>query len=357
MNTHLRHQPEPAERAELLRLLPAPAAPDLSRDRHRLLKEHLMNEITQVAERPSPATTVRVAPRRRARLRLALVAAPLALAGIVAGAVAISGQRQSTPATGEGWTAAPVVAVVPGDPGGAAPMLQKLALVAAAAPAQPAHAGQFVYVESTVASTRTYTNVDTKTTIVQMQSQHRRQVWQSLDGKKGWLIEAGTTPAAGMTLDTDLAPRIGTPSYDYLATLATDPDTLLAKIYAETRGKGTSPDQQAFSTIGDLLFEQIAPPALNAALYRTAAKIPGVERVDDAVDATGRHGVAVARVDQASGQRTEWIFDRDTSELLGERTVQLRESEDGIKPGTVTLFTSVTKRAIVDKMKQLPGTN
>ena len=130
-----------------------------------------------------------------------------------------------------------------------------------------------------------------------------------------------------MSLDSKVEPYLNAPSYEYLAALTTDPDALLAKIYQETKGHGRSPDQEAFTTIGDLLGGSYPPAALTAALYKAAAKIPGVvtvdDAVDDAVDAAGRHGVAVARLDETSGQRTEWIFDQKALTFLGERTVQV----------------------------------
>ncbi|WP_435804348.1 hypothetical protein [Streptomyces hirsutus] len=48
--------------------------------------------------------------------------------------------------------------------------------------------------------------------------------------------------------------------------------------------------------------------------------------------AAGRHGVAVARTHD--GERTEWIFDKSTARLLGERTVLLEDNAWG-KAGTV----------------------
>ncbi|WP_031069981.1 hypothetical protein [Streptomyces sp. NRRL WC-3742] len=71
---------ELAVREELARLLPAPAAPELSASRQLLLKEHLMDSIT---EAPS---------RRPARRRFALaIALPVALAAAVAGVLLVGG--------------------------------------------------------------------------------------------------------------------------------------------------------------------------------------------------------------------------------------------------------------------------
>ncbi|WP_326592478.1 hypothetical protein [Streptomyces sp. NBC_01294] len=48
-------------------------------------------------------------------------------------------------------------------------------------------AGQYVYIESKVGSTYEH-SVGDKTTIVST-GIYRRQIWQSADGTKGWLID------------------------------------------------------------------------------------------------------------------------------------------------------------------------
>ncbi len=179
-----------------------------------------------------------------------------------------------------------------------------------------------------------------------------RQAWKSADGHRGWLVDEHHKN--GIALDTEEQPYLNGPSYDYLAGLPTDPDALLKKIYADTAGHGPGPDAEAFTTIGDLLAESYPPAALSAALYKAAGKIPGVAQVNDAADALGRHGIAVARLDETSGVRSEWIFDRTTFAFLGERQVQVGASAepDLIKPGTVIHTSAVTARTIVDGIKQ-----
>ena len=62
------------------------------------------------------------------------------------------------------------------------------------------------------------------------------------------------------------------PTYRFLSTSPTRPETLLKRIHDDTRGMGDNPDQEAFATIGDLLREQLAPPTVTAALHRAAAR-------------------------------------------------------------------------------------
>lgn len=252
---------------------------------------------------------------------------------------------------------APVVQVRPGTTHGLRLAMDRISLAAGQEkPAQPGP-GQFIYIKSQVSWLSIEENVDANEHRTWVQKLHPREVWLSPDGRKGWLIEMGNgnTSKEGMDLDSDVKPYLSAPSYDYLKTLPTDPDALLKKIYRETAGHGDSPDQEAFTTIGDLVREQLMTPELTSALYRAAAKIPGVVLVDEAKDAVGRSGIAIARVDEKLAERTEWIFDKKSFTYLGERTVQIREA-DGIKAGTVTARTAVTERSVVDEMKLLPGT-
>jgi hypothetical protein len=106
------------------------------------------------------------------------------------------------------------------------------------------------------------------------------------------------------------------------------------------------PPEEAFTTIGDLLREAIAPPRVSAALYRAAALIPGVTVVADATDAVGRHGVAVAMT--VEGVQYEWIFSKQTLRYLGERDINLAN-------GSTAGEAAVLQRAFVDHAGQIPG--
>ncbi|MDQ0795833.1 CU044_5270 family protein [Streptomyces sp. B1I3] len=376
--TPWRRRPEPLDHAELVALLPAAGDPVLSHGRLTKIEEHLMHEIQQ-AQAQAQAQAQRTAearqrarsggllppperPRRASR-RSALVGAAVAvvvLAG-AAGAVQFKGQGSGQAAgPPEGAVPASVVQVAQGTKEGLSSTVARISAAAVREKLPEPRRGQFIYIKSQVSWLSISENADTGKSDTYVQKLHPRQVWFSPDGRKGWLIEPGndTTTKDGMTLDDGpedrSRPSIGAPSYDYLKTLTTDPDELLALIYKETEGQGNGPDQQAFTTIGDLVMEQVMPAELASALYRAAAKIPGVVVVGDTTDAVGRHGIAIARTDESSGDRTEWIFDPKTYSYLGERTVQMRDAE-GIKAGTVTGHTAITERAVVDAMKEIPG--
>ncbi|WP_329293047.1 CU044_5270 family protein [Streptomyces pseudovenezuelae] len=338
-------QPHPAEWTETQGLLPS-VERDLPAGRHQFHKEQMMVQIREDL-RNTAVTPVRRNPfLRRAVLLPALACA---LAGAVVGGLALNGGDANTSlATGPALT----TRIGAADARGADRLLDDISLAAADTSEPTVRDDQFLYIASKVASTYERT-VDDKTTLVS-QKLHSRQVWESPDGKDGWLVEPGNTDEGGITL---AGPNPVSSAYDRLTRLPTDPEALLRKIYKESdavRDPEVPRDQAAFVAIGDLLVESYPPADLTVALYKAAADIPGVVAVDDAVDAVGRHGVAVARLDEQSGQRTEWIFDKKTYAFLGERTVQVEPNET-FKKGTVIFTVAITQRAVVNEMKEVPG--
>ncbi|MEU3632331.1 CU044_5270 family protein [Streptomyces fradiae] len=355
------HPSEESERLDLAALLPPPSVPDLDPHRGLLLKEALLREAAaSEASRARPAR----APRPP-RWRLARVLGPaLACTVAVGGVVVVNLPDSAGPGAGTARGGAPAGPAAPGTPE-AARLLDRIALAAAEQKQPAVRADQFVYVESRVA----YAAQSAGGGPASLAPAHRRQVWLSSDGSRPGLLREegrpdsvlggdapvqhldgpGATPRPG-TL-SDGRPSVGDPTHAYVASLPTDPDTLLALIREETGG-GQDPDQRAFDAIGGLLAETWAPPEVGAALYRAAARIPGVTVVDGARDAAGREGVAVART--AHGRQTQWVFDRATYAFLGERTV-LTEAGDAGPAGTVVGTSAVLARAAVDRAGEVPG--
>lgn len=347
MNGFPRRRSTPVDLEELGRLLPSPADPDLPSDRHHLLREHLMSEIQQ-----DPATSPDR--RHRTRRRVAFTVAPLAT--LVAAAVAIIAVV--------GLAGPPTGTTHPGGTGtaiGSAPVTDAVTLLGRVSLAsndtgRTVRDDQFVYVESEV-SFAAIPEGDLNQ-VTPLGPPHERQVWASVDGsKEGWLIEPENIGgAAGISLDTNTDPSLAVPTYQYLTTVPTDPDRLLALLHQQVRhddagmiekkDPGYDLDQETFRMIGDLTHENLVPPRLAAALYRVAATIPGVTLVPDATDAAGRHGIAVSRTGP-DGDRLEWIFDRKTYAYLGER-------EDNVKVGKPLGMSAVIRRGVVDHVKQLP---
>lgn len=130
--------PDPAERAELARLLPAPGEPQLPADRHLLLKDAFMQQITEPTVVPS---------RRRV-----LLAAPVAAAALVAtlaiGVTVLHNRATSGPDIAAD---SPRVVVVAGDAAGVVPLMERVALVAGQKPQVPIGKDEYVYIKSRVA--------------------------------------------------------------------------------------------------------------------------------------------------------------------------------------------------------------
>ncbi|WP_329186998.1 CU044_5270 family protein [Actinacidiphila glaucinigra] len=329
-------RPEQCERAEAEEgalLLPAPAAPGLDPDTHRLLKRHFLDEIADGTPAPYPTAV----PRRRLMPVLAPAAGVCLLLVVVA-----AGLRALN--TADGNQAEP-----PASPA-AVRLLGRIALGADAAPAGAVRDDQYAYVK--VTGHATALDGDTGATEPTDES---GELWTSVDGSGRTL----TRDRGGDRWDDAPGPgSLSSPTYRFLEALPTEPDALLARIRRESDPQyGPAVDstvgvnQGAFVTIGELLRSGTAPPVNAAALYRAAALIPGVITVRDAVDATGRHGVAVARAH--NGERIEWIFDEKTLRLLGERTVLLEDGAWG-EAGTVVESIAFTADGISDRAGETP---
>jgi len=332
---------------ELARLLPVPAERDLPAGRMQTRKEHMMSELRQAGRTSTSAgPSTPPGPRRRRPSVLA--------AAVVGGAAAVT-------------AVVVVLATLPGHAGhaghhgqarasAAVQLLDKIAAAAGRQPARQVRDSQYVYIASLVQQRPPQACLivngvcQPMHTRTAMPRPHKRQIWIPVANLclPGLLRE----PAAGlanMTLqDTaDPCPNRGSlndPTYRFLQSLPTDPHKLLNLIYVTEKGHGTGPAQEAFTTIGDLLRESIAPPQVSAALYRAAALIPGVTLLPDAVDVRGQHGVAVSFT--SDGNRNEWIFNKRTLQWMGDLGYTGKKLEGG---------SAILVRAIVDRPGQLPA--
>jgi hypothetical protein len=157
----------------------------------------------------------------------------------------------------------------------------------------------------------------------------------------------------------------------------TDPDGLLAAIYRLVEDPACAPipvgdtvQDRALMLIDGML-QTVMPAEVHAALYQALAKIPGVTVVQDATDAAGRRGVALARAAAIEGPgssgwlRLEIILDRHTHRYLGARHVVTRDhfipdSPSGSKGtwdrrGQVLVSRAQLALAVVDAPCQRPG--
>ncbi|MEU6075703.1 CU044_5270 family protein [Micromonospora sp. NPDC047074] len=303
----------------------APHVPAMAAVRRQALRHHLTTEIGR--------------PTRRPRRMLVLVPAAGVLAvAVTAGVVAPPWAPDSAPL---------IVTVEQGERSGATAFLHQLAAAVADKPGPSSDEGEYVYIRSRGAFAALGDGP------ARLRPVHEREIWiPRYERGDGLLREPFVDlPVIGViperTTLTDVAPNAE------VVDLPSDPDELLARLYREReeRGRGDSRDGAAFTAIGDILRESLVPPRTSAALYRAAAKIPGVEVVRGVTDAAGRRGLAVARTER--DRRDEWIFDERTYEYLGERSYLVADTVDG-PAGTVLGTTAVLQRAVVAKLGQRP---
>ncbi|MBM7438600.1 CU044_5270 family protein [Streptomyces sp. HB132] len=347
--------PGRAEREELARLLPVPAERDLPPGRHLHHKDTLMRLIDQDGDRAT-------ARPRLLRPAVLLPAAGLALGGVLLTTLAVTGQG-SAPAPSASGTGSRATA-----PHGAAVLLDRIALAAGRSGGRTVTGDQFVYVRTLASG-----NEGEFGGPVRMTEPSEREVWMTQ--KAGPVIDEGLIHQDGSYIplvvgvpdgETPVGYPAGLsrPTYAWLASLPTDPDILLRRLTTEITRDQDSRDtpaedrdeaRDAFDAIGELLRETVMPPKTAAALYKAAARIPGVAVDPDAVDAAGRHGIGVARDDVRAGWRTAWIFDSTTLEYLGERTYLIRDTSMG-KKGALIGVSAVLERAVVDALRERPST-
>jgi len=323
--------PRRGDVAELAWLLPAPAERELPAGRQHTLKEHLISELRLAA---SPAVG-RPATRRRMPVIALAATGAAALAAVI------------------------VLAFLPATTPGASPaavrLLAKIATAATGQPAPQVRNSQFWYIKSWVAyqgckQVLGNNGVLGKPYDCVMEKPHERQIWQSVSNLcvTGLLREHGQNiplADAGNRQHCPYRGGVHDPTYRFLQSLPTDPHALLSLIEQQMQGQLPRPEE-AFTTIGDLLREAIAPPRVSAALYRAAALIPGVTVIANATDAIGRHGVAVAMT--IEGARNEWIFSKQTLRYLGEHDINIAH-------GSTIGEAAVLQRAFVNRAGQIPG--
>lgn len=110
------------------------------------------------------------------------------------------------------------------------------------------------------------------------------------------------------------------PSPSWLAALPRDTTALRERLYADSSGHGSNPDDEAFVYVADVLRSGVVPADLRSALYGVLKTIPGTIVVDRRVMLEdGRSGVAIGRND-IFGSHNELVIAPDTGEVIGERS-------------------------------------
>jgi hypothetical protein len=194
-------------------------------------------------------------------------------------------------------------------------------------------------------------------------SRYHRHEWLSVDGSRPDLIrqrdlepkkipgyEVPSVPDRGNNWEMVSEPCGARPPLEraYIDNLPTDPEMLLELIDKDS-GEGDR-GARLWEHVSGMLITAAVSPESSGVLYQAIARIPDVRLVDDSVDAAGRHGIAVARVER--GTRMELIFDKKTYQFLGQREVVVKAG--GPAPlgpvGTLVTSTAVLRTSVVDNM-------
>ncbi|MEW1681914.1 CU044_5270 family protein [Streptomyces sp. NPDC093594] len=339
--------PAPSEAEELL---VASADWDLSPSRRLHHRDLLMRRIDR-DDSASGAGSFAPSRRRMPRLALALPAMSLALAGALAVAHS-AGDHGSVPEAGH-------TASAPARANAATVTLDRIAAAAMKTDVTPVKEDQFVYVQRLARE-----NKGAFGGRVVLGATHKEEIWTAQKAGRaattGWLRSSGRDAVMPgqlipITSATPVSPGLWYPTYTWLASLPTDPDGLLEALYEQTTvEKGESEDEAVFRTIGDLLGSVIMPPETASALYKAVARIPGITRIPDAVDAAGRHGIGITHRDSGSATRSVLIFDKGTLAYLGSQAYFTRGAGGA---GDDVLFgtDAVMQRGVVDRQGDVPA--
>lgn len=325
-----RYGPDSAMREELSRLLPAPLERDMPRERHDALKDHL----TRAVQRAAPA-----AARPRSR-RTVLVAA--GAAALTAGAMMV---LPGTPGAGGTGTEPQRVHAMT-----VAQVLDAAALNAAKGPGKEPGPRQWIYADA----------------VMCMPQCHHSPSWSRYDGAKSATL--GRTPGTGdkiVVVVDDADPRHATgrlgdqprETREVLSRLPRDPRQLLQQVstdaFFEDRllpGPAVTPGAQFSRILSILQTASSTPPAVDAALYRALALIPGTKVVGKQVrDAAGRAGLAIEfDTRDRSATREYLILDPKTYAYLG-----YRRDWHGARDFSDSFARVAT--GVVDRPGQVPG--
>lgn len=223
----------------------------------------------------------------------------------------------------------------------AAPVLYRAAAQARTEPALTWRDDQFLYTRQTMierplngrGKTLTFTN----------------EYWRSADGSQPSLvIERGRTwTEPPFDPATVWPPRTAAA----LEALPTEPDALLDAVldwFGHSNTKDTNYTNQYTGLIK--MLDRELPPALRAATFEALARIPGVEVIDDEIDAHGRRGIGLIRPTQPGNEGNKvLVLDRDTYEFLGLREISILP--DGTR---IQLLVTHEAWGVVDRPRERP---
>jgi hypothetical protein len=305
------------------------------------------------------------AARRRLRRAVLWPSVTAALASTAAAVVVAvsSGDIARAPDTAEGQAIVPVAV---------AQILDRAALSAQNIPELSPRPDQFIVYKSVEMNSMTINGTPEQRYLYRTE----RELWASVDGKHdgallrtflqprpypGWPLPSRALREAGTEklLPVPACDSAGTPNefrrdYPYLKTLPTDADGMLAVIKRRTGEKDPS-ELQVWRALSGLLAESYLPSQQRAAVFRAAKQISGVTLVDTAKDAVGRVGVAVSRIDEDAGARTELIFDPATFAYRGQGSYVVDATTAKAPIGSQISATAELSVSVVDSVPEVPG--
>ncbi|MCZ4510402.1 CU044_5270 family protein [Streptomyces sp. ActVer] len=351
---------------------------DLPPGRHRVLREHLMREITNEMNEANEANETPPPVRPPLWRRPAFVAPALAGALSVAVVLGVTVTRDAT-----GPSARPGIASSDRAPDtmsrqNPAELLERIARTAEKGRLSRVRDNQFVYSEVDNYHWKMDPGLRFPDDCAMTAEGHPygvEQSWKSVDGQSEGLRReyadgkgSGDGEYTENTIARQLPGKTMPEYFRQVEELPTDPEGMYRWLYGLEPGERASgkraADVKAYEKVATLLTSQLLPPKTAAALYRAAARIPGLFVVNDARDAAGRRGVAVAMkgaslswTPDRVGARSELIFDEKTDRFLGESTVRISgpKSEcDVLDTGDLVESVAVVDRGIVDETGQLP---
>jgi hypothetical protein len=133
--------------------------------------------------------------------------------------------------------------------------------------------------------------------------------------------------------------------------IPTDPDELLEQLQRRAEGQDEGNVWIFTTMITDYLREWGITPEQRATLLEAAARVPGIELLGERKDPKGRPGVGFAMVDEQEHARHTLIIDRDTGELLAQRSETL---PGGPIPAGATGYTVFESPVLVEGVGERP---
>jgi hypothetical protein len=164
---------------------------------------------------------------------------------------------------------------------------------------------------------------------------------------------------------TDIEEAEG-PRFRDFSSLSTEPKALRLAI-EQRQGAGPVNTGQVISELWDILDKPNTTAELRAAIFGALAELPGIELDRSASNLVGRTGYALSYEspdsssgygEQQPGLRVEYIFDPETSEILGRRELVTRPEQvpwpQGVAPGTVRREVAYLQSGVVDSTGERP---